>query len=81
MRLDEVLTRDEDIEEWKASKALCKSKRSNKSIGASALSSCKSQGYRTREGNKVVRIGTKRVKLGGKKLKGKKYGGPVRPNT
>lgn len=81
MRLDEVLTRDEDIEEWKASKALCKSKRSNSSLGASALSSCKSQGYRSREGNKVVRIGTDRVKLGGKKLKGKKYGGPVRPNT
>jgi hypothetical protein len=81
MRLDEVLTRDEDIEEWKASKALCKSKRSNSSLGASALSSCKSQGYRSREGGKVVRIGTKRVSLGGKKLKGKKYGGPVRPNT
>lgn len=81
MRLDEVLTQEDDIEEWKASKALCKSKRSNSSLGASALSSCKSQGYRSREGGKVVRIGRDRVKLGGKKLKGKQYGGPVKPNT
>lgn len=81
MRLDEVLTHEDDIEEWKASKALCKSKRSNNSLGASALSSCKSQGYRSREGGKIVRIGKDRVNLGGKKLKGKQYGGPVKPNT
>lgn len=81
MRIDEVLTHEADIEEWKASKKLCKSKRSDTSLGASALSSCKSQGYRSRSGGKIVRIGRKRVALGGKKLKGKKYGGPVKPNT
>lgn len=81
MRIDEVLTQEDDIEEWKASKALCRSKRSNGSLGASALSSCKAQGYRGREGGKVVRIGKDRVKLSGKKIKAKKYGGPLRPNA
>lgn len=81
MRIDEVLTQEDDIDEWKASKSLCKSNRSDKSLGASALSSCKSQGIRSRSGGKIVRIGRKRVALGGKKLKGKKYGGPVKPNT
>lgn len=80
MRLDEVLTQEDDIEEWKASKALCKSTRSDGSLGASALASCKAQGYRARRNNKVQRIGRKRVKLGGKKLKAQKYGGPVIPN-
>jgi hypothetical protein len=80
MRLDEVLTQEDDIEEWKASKALCKSNRSNGSLGASALASCKSQGYRSREGGKIQRIGKKRVRMSGKKLKGQKYGGPIIPN-
>lgn len=77
MRLDELLTRDEDIEEWKASKELCKSPRSNSSLGASALASCKSQGYRRREGDKSHKIGDTRKKVGGRKIKGKKYGGPL----
>lgn len=77
MRLDELFVREEDIEEWKASKELCKSSRSNSSIGASALASCKSQGYRRREGNKSHKIGDKRKKVGGKKIKGKAYGGPL----
>lgn len=77
MRLDEVLTQDEDLEEWKASKELCKSPRSSNSLGASALASCKSQGYRRREGNKSHKVGDKRTKVGGRKIKGKKYGGPL----
>ena len=77
MRLDELFTRDEDIEEWKASKELCKSPRSNDSLGASALASCKSQGYRRREGGKSHKIGDTRKKVGGRKIKGKKYGGPL----
>lgn len=77
MRLDEVLTQDEDLEEWKASKELCKSPRSSSSLGASALASCKSQGYRRREGNKSHKVGDKRTKVGGRKIKGKKYGGPL----
>jgi hypothetical protein len=81
MRIDEVLTHDEDLEEWKASKRLCKSKRSNKSLGRSALSSCIGQGLRARSTGKIVRIGRERVALDGKKMKAKKYGGPVKPNT
>lgn len=77
MRIDEVLTREDDIEEWKASKELCKSPRSSSSLGASALASCKSQGLRRREGPKSHKIGNRRVKMGGRKIKGKKYGGPL----
>jgi len=74
---------DKEISELieKASAKLCKSSRSNKDLGASNLASCKSQGYRRREGNKsflIKRNGTKkRVKVGGKKIKGKKYDGPL----
>jgi hypothetical protein len=75
MRIEDI---DKDIlEEAKASAKLCKSSRSNASLGASALASCKSQGYRRREGNKSHKVGTTRKKVGGKKIKGKKYGGPL----
>jgi hypothetical protein len=80
MRIDEVLTSDEDLLDWQASRSLCKSSKPNSALGASALASCKSQGYRRREGNKSHKLGkTKdsRVKVGGKKIKGKKYGGPL----
>jgi|TARA_B100002019_G_C21267927_1_gene600428 hypothetical protein len=65
------------LDEAKASAKLCKSSRSNASLGASALSSCKSQGYRRREGKKSHKIGKARKTVGGKKIKGKKYGGPL----
>ena len=50
--------------------------------GASALASCKAQGYRARQTGKSQKMGGKtgnRVKLGGKKMKSKDYGGPVSP--
>lgn len=77
MRVDEVLTREDDIEEWKASKELCQSSRSDKSLGASALSSCRSQGLRRRDSKVKHTIGKKRQKISGRKVKGKKYGGPL----
>jgi len=80
MRIDEVLTSDEDLLDWQASRSLCKSSKPNSALGASALASCKSQGYRRREGNKSHKLGKSkdsRVKVGGKKIKGKKYGGPL----
>jgi len=44
-----ILELDEDLaQEWQASRELCTSSRPNSSIGASALASCKSQGYRSR---------------------------------
>tara|TARA_X000000368_G_scaffold416230_1_gene409684 strand:+ start:731 stop:982 length:252 start_codon:yes stop_codon:yes gene_type:complete len=63
--------------EWQASKKLCRSSRPNDSLGASALASCKSQGLRKREGKKSHKIGKRRIKVGGKKIKGKDHGGPL----
>jgi len=77
MRVDEVITSEDDIEEWQASKELCRSSRPNSALGASALASCKSQGMRTRSGKKSHKIGKKRVTVGGKKIKGKSHGGPL----
>jgi|TARA_R110000764_G_scaffold65203_2_gene136736 hypothetical protein len=77
MRIDEVLTSEDDIEEWKASKELCRSSRPNSKLGASALASCRSQGLRTRSGKKSHKVGSKRVTVGGKKIKGKAHGGPL----
>jgi|TARA_B110000977_G_scaffold133451_1_gene169959 hypothetical protein len=77
MRIDEVITSEDDLEEWKASKELCRSSRPNSKLGASALASCRSQGLRTRSGKKSHKIGKKRVTVGGKKLKGKAYGGSL----
>ena len=77
MRLDELFLYDDDIEEWKATKELCKSNRSDSSLGASALASCKSQGLRRRESKVKHTINKKRQKITGRKIKGKKYGGPL----
>lgn len=77
MRILDLLTEDTDIEEWKASKELCQSNRSDSSLGASALASCKSQGLRGRKSKVKHTIGKKRKKITGKKIKGKKYGGPL----
>jgi len=77
MRIDEVLQSEDDLDEWQASKELCRSSRPNSALGASALASCKSQGMRTRSGKKSHKIGKKRVTVGGKKIKGKSHGGPL----
>lgn len=61
----------------KAARKLCLSTKTNDELGASNLASCKSQGLRAREGNKSHKIGNRRVTVGGKKIKGKKYGGPI----
>lgn len=63
------------VDEAKASRKLCTSSKPDSQLGASNLASCKSQGYRRRDGKKSHKIGNKRVTVGGKKLKGKKYGG------
>lgn len=67
-------------EHGKASRALCLSRKPDDDLGASMLASCKSQGLRARDGNKSHKLGkTKksRVKVGGHKIKGNKYGGPL----
>jgi hypothetical protein len=64
----------------KASRALCTSSTPDEDLGASNLASCKSQGLRARDGNKSHKLGSEaksRVKVGGHKIKGHKYGGPL----
>jgi len=76
MKINEIT---DIVTEWKASKELCTGSKPDSAIGASALASCKSQGYRSRDGKKSHKIGKERVKMGGKKIKGKPYGGSI-PN-
>ena len=67
-------------EHGKASRALCTSSKPDADLGASNLASCKSQGLRARDGNKSHKLGKgpeSRVKVGGHKIKGHKYGGPL----
>ena len=67
-------------ERGKASLKLCKSSTPDEDLGASNLASCKSQGLRARDGDKSHKLGKSaksRVKVGGHKIKGKKYGGPL----
>ena len=70
----------EDILE-KASRKLCTSSTPDKDLGASNLASCKSQGLRARDGEKshLITAGARKVRItvGGKKIKGRKYGGPL----
>jgi len=68
---------DSDVTEEPASRELCQSGKPDSALGASQLSSCKSQGYRSRDGGKSHKIGSERVKVRGQKIKGKKYGGPL----
>lgn len=79
MRINEIISENNhvDIDEAPASRALCTSGKPDSALGASNLASCKSQGYRSREGGKTHKIGGTRVKMRGKKIKGKKYGGPI----
>jgi hypothetical protein len=71
------LDEDSDLEEEPASRALCTSGKPDSALGASQLSSCKSQGYRSRDGGKTHKVGADRIGVRGKKIKGKKYGGPL----
>jgi hypothetical protein len=46
-------------------------------LPASWVSSCKSQGKMKRTGNRDEKVGGKTMKVSGKRIKGKKYGGPL----
>lgn len=70
-------TSDTAVDETPASRALCTSGKPDSALGASNLSSCKSQGYRSRDGGKSHKVGSERVRVRGKRIKGKKYGGPL----
>jgi hypothetical protein len=68
---------DEQVSEEPASRELCTSGKPDSALGASQLASCKSQGYRSRDGGKSHKVGGERIKVRGKRIKGKKYGGPL----
>jgi hypothetical protein len=68
---------DEDLDEGPASRKLCLSSKPNSKLGASNLASCKSQGYRKREGKMTYKIGGRQVRSAGKEIRGRKYGGPL----
>ena len=68
---------DLSLDEEPASRDLCTSGKPDSALGASQLASCKSQGWRSREGGKSHKVGSERIKMRGKKIKGQKYGGPL----
>ena len=75
--LNEYVNTEDTIDEEPASRALCTSGKPNSALGASNLASCKSQGYRARSGKKSHKVGSQRITVDGKRIKGKKYGGPL----
>lgn len=77
MKIQDLLESEDDelIQDWKASRKLCLKKVPDHKLGASALSSCKSQGLRKRDSKVKVSIDGKRQKIGRRKMKGKSYGG------
>ena len=67
-------------ERGKAPRSLCTGSKPDNELGASQLASCKSQGLRRRQGKKTHKLGKSpdsRITVGGKKMKGKKYGGKL----
>jgi hypothetical protein len=74
---DDAKVSEAAVDEEPASRALCTSGKPDSALGASQLASCKSQGYRSREGGKSHKVGSERIAMRGKKIKGKKYGGPL----
>lgn len=79
MKISEIIQEAQEcaVDEAPASRALCLSGKPDSALGASQLASCKSQGYRARDGGKSHKIGGERRKVRGQKIKGKKYGGPL----
>jgi len=78
--IDQAFAGAELTENGKASRALCVSSKPDADLGASQLASCKSQGLRARDGNKSHKLGKSpksRIKVGGHKIKGHEYGGPL----
>ena len=73
MRIVEIYNTDENI--GPAPKGACSKPMS--SLPASWVSSCKSQGKMKRTGNRNEKVGGKTMKVSGKRIKGKKYGGPL----
>ena len=73
MKILEVLGTKENI--GPAPSGVCSKPKG--SLPASWVSSCKSQGKRKRTGNRNEKVRGKTQKVAGKRIKGKKYGGPL----
>ena len=73
MRILEIYNTDENI--GPAPKGVCSKPASD--LPASWIASCKSQGRRKRTGDRAEKISGRTQKVSGKKIKGKKYGGPL----
>ncbi len=73
MKISEIYLLDENI--GPAPKGVCSKPASQ--LPASWVSSCKSQGKRQRSGDRKEKVDGKTIKVAGKRIKGKKYGGPL----
>ena len=73
MKIYEIYNTDENI--GPAPKGVCSKPASD--LPASWVSSCKSKGKMKRTGNRSEKIRGKTQKVAGKRIKGKKYGGPL----
>ena len=73
MKIYEIYNAQENI--GPAPKGVCSKTKS--SLPASWVSSCKSQGKMKRSGNRSEKIRGRTQKVAGKRVKGKKYGGPL----
>ena len=73
MKIAEIYIIDENI--GPAPRGVCSKPAS--SLPASWVSSCTSQGKRKRTGSRDEKIDGRTQKVAGKKIKGKKYGGPL----
>jgi hypothetical protein len=71
---------EDELDEHIASRKLCLSSKTDSELGASMLASCKSRKLRARSGKKSHKLGKSpksRTTVGGKKIAGEKYGGPL----
>ena len=73
MKIYEIYNTDENI--GPAPSGVCSKPAS--SLPASWVSRCKRKGTMKRTGNRSEKIGGKTQKVAGKRIKGKKYGGPL----
>jgi len=75
MKITEIISVDTSENIGPAPRGVCS--RPASSLPASWLSSCKSQGKRKRTGDRKQKVHGKTIKVAGKRIKGKKYGGPL----
>lgn len=76
--LHEAKRRKRKTSGTKPTKSYCRNTPKSK-MSASWLASCKAQGLVARDTGKTQKIGNKRTKLDGRRLKSQRYGGPVSP--